>query len=670
MVFRRLAHPLPPSSPLPVPLLGRGGRGEDRRGGAAGAARFLRGGIYIKRGVSSRCTSGRFAGDEFFLEKFLEISGQKMAGQFTEEEVKAFVERWRPQLLYNGFRQVWIDTETGEAIDFAQIADVEELKKASARAEWQYYQKIDAARTQWVARFPDAQKEAALVQFEREMCKVDPYYLGKNWLGYTDAVFHFHYFMANTVSPDRVKPGYRGLREFARDCFKTTFMCITFSVQRIIRDPNVTILYKSNAAENAAKKVQEIKNHFISNVAFTRLFPEYKPRKVAEEGSTTSWSAPCRTRVQAENTVTATGVGSSKGSTSQHYDIIIGDDFWDEKSVTSQEKVAAVKKDMAGIEYLLASPSKGIILYVGTRFSHDDPTTSLEKMREYDCVVVSGLLSCGRSIFPESLSIEKFMDQSQEAYVFSCQVILNPTEENRGFSRSMFRYQEWSDCQRLVKEGKRSYRKVILTDAAGDDKSGSDPVAIIVVACDNEGNYNVIDYIEEQLAPSDFMDRIFAMWDRWQPDFVVRQKTLLETTIMSFMDRANAARGKAGKSMVRFHHYSLGKREKKMRITASLQPLFSHGRIIFDPNMPELHKLERALLEHPRSSNDNGPDALSLLDDPAVSAPATFHPNESKAIDMSAPGAQELEDIELSYRREEARKMFEKMKQQKGKRYV
>ena len=593
-----------------------------------------------------------------------------MAGQFTEEEVKAFVERWRPQLLYNGFRQVWIDTETGEAIDFAQIADVEELKKASARAEWQYYQKIDAARTVWVARFPEAQKEAALVQFEREMCKVDPYYLGKNWLGYTDAVFHFHYFMANTVSPDRVKPGYRGLREFARDCYKTTFMCITFSVQRIIRDPNVTILYKSNAAENASKKVQEIKNHFINNSAFIRLFPEYKPRKVAEEGSTISWSAPCRTKVQAENTVTATGVGSSRGSTSQHYDIIIGDDFWDEKSVTSNEKVAAVKKDMAGIEYLLASPSKGIILYVGTRFSHDDPTTTLEKMREYDCIVVSGLLASGRSIFPESLSIEKFMDQSQEPYVFSCQVILNPTEENRGFSRSMFRYQEWSDCLKLVKEGKKSYRKVILTDAAGDDKSGSDPVAIIVVACDNEGNYNVIDYIEEQLAPSDFMDRIFAMWDRWQPDFVVRQKTLLETTIMSFMDRANAARGKAGKSMVRFHHYSLGKREKKMRITASLQPLFSHGRIIFDPNMPELHKLERALLEHPRSSNDNGPDALSLLDDPAVSAPATFHPNESKAIDMSAPGAQELDDIELSYRRDEARRIFEQMKQKKGKRYV
>ena len=593
-----------------------------------------------------------------------------MAGQFTEEEIAAFVQRWKPQLLYNGFSQVWIDTETGEAIDFAQIADVAELRMASDRAERQYYAKIDAARCEWISRFPENQKEAAMISFEREMCKADPYYLGKNWLGYTDAVFHFHYFMANTVSPERVPKGYRGLREFARDCFKTTFMCITFAVQRIIMDPNVTILYKSNAAENAAKKVQEIKNHFIANAAFTRLFPEFKPKKVAEEGNTTAWNAPCRTKVQAENTVTATGVGSSKGSTSQHYDIIIGDDFWDEKSVTSNEKVAAVKKDMAGIEYLLASPTKGIILYVGTRFSHDDPTTSLEKMREYDCVVVSGLLACGRSIFPESLSIEKFMDQSQEPYVFSCQVILNPTEENRGFSRSMFRYQEWSECQKLVREGKKSYRKVILTDAAGDDKSGSDPVAIIVVACDNEGYINVIDYIEEQLAPSDFMDRIFALWDRWQPDFVVRQKTLLETTIMSFMDRANAARGKQGKSMVRFHHYSLGKREKKGRITASLQPLFSHGRIIFDPTIPDLHKLERALLEHPRSSNDNGPDALSLLDDPAVSSPAKCPSHGPTVEDMQPLSRLELADVELSYRREEARRLFEMMKEKKGRKHV
>lgn len=584
-------------------------------------------------------------------------------GQVTVDDATAFVERWRPQLLYRNFQQIWRDTETGEEIDFAKIADVAELKKASDRAEAQYFEKIQKARREWLSRFTEGEQEEALRQFERELCKVDPYYLGKVWLGYKDAVFHLHYFMANTMAPARVGPGYRGLREFARDCYKTTFLCVTFSVQRIIRDPNVTILYKSNAADNAAKKVQEIKNHFLHNEKFALLFPEHKPRRLSDEGSGAAWRTPCRTKVQAENTVSAAGVGSSKGGTSQHYDIIIGDDFWDERSVTSPEKVAAVKKDMAGIEYLLASPGKGIVVYVGTRFAHDDPTTSLEKMREYDCIIVSGLLACGRSIFPESLSLAKFIDQSQEPYVFSCQVILNPTESNRGFQRSWFRYQAWADCRRLEAEGRRAYRKIILTDAAGDDKKGSDPVALIVVACDDQGLYHVIDYQEELLAPSDFVERLFQLWDRWQPEFIVRQKTLLETTIMSFMDRANRQRGADGKSMVRFHHYSLGKREKKGRITASLQPLFSHGRIVFDPDIPDLHKLERALLEHPRSANDNGPDALSLLDDPACSAPATLRKTGTTQEERPPQNSQEaVAARELSWRRENARLAFEAMK--------
>ena len=582
---------------------------------------------------------------------------------YSPEELEAFVERWRPQLLYRSFSQIWIDTETGETVDFAKIADLDELYIKNARAEGQYLKKIAAAREAWCGRFPDSQKMAALREFERELCKVDPYYLGKFWLGYKDAVFHLHYFMANTISPDRIRRGYRGLREFARDCFKTTFMGVTFCVQQIIRNPDIAILYKSNAADNAAKKVQEIKNHFILNKRFSELFDEHKPKKVAEEGSTTGWRTPARTKMQAENTITAAGVGSSKGGTSQHYDMIIGDDFWDERSVTSMEKVAAVKKDMAGIEYLLASPKNGVVLYIGTRFAHDDPTSSLENMREYECVVVSGILACGRSIFPESLSIQKYVDQSQEPYVFSCQVILNPTEESRGFKREWFRYKPWRLCQEEERAGKAGFRKVILTDAAGDDKDGSDPIAVCVVACDHLGNYYLIDYVQKKMAPADFIDCIFQLWDRWRPEYIVRQKTLLETSIMSFVERHNRERISQGKTPARFYHYSLGKREKKQRITSALQPLFVHGRIWFDPDIPDLHFLESALLEHPRSSDDNGPDALSLLDDPAVSSPASF---EAAPVvvpeDRSQPTPLGMAVSEMMMRRENARLAFEAMR--------
>lgn len=367
--------------------------------------------------------------------------------------------------------------------------------------------------------------------------------------------------------------------------------------------------------------------------------------------------------MQAENTITSAGVGSSKGGTSQHYDIIIGDDFWDERSVTSDEKVAAVKKDMAGIEYLLASPKKGIVMYIGTRFSHDDPTTALENMREYECIVVSGILPCGRSIFPESLSLQKYIDQAQEPYVFSCQVILNPTEASRGFKREWFRYRRWSDCLEDEKNGRAAYRKMILTDAAGDDKTGSDPIAVITVAADDKGNFYVADYIQEKMAPAEFVDLLFQQWDRWHPEYIVRQKTLLETTIMSFVERKNRERIAERKEPARFYDYSLGKREKKQRITAALQPIFAHGRMFFDPDIRDLHFLERALLEHPRSSDDNGPDALSQLDDPAVSSPAYLNrPPDAVPPNKSQPSPAERSVIELMARREAARQVFESRK--------
>jgi hypothetical protein len=69
------------------------------------------------------------------------------------------------------------------------------------------------------------------------------------------------------------------------------------------------------------------------------------------------------------------------------------------------------------------------------------------------------------------------------------------------------------------------------------------------------------------------------------------------------------------------------------------------------------------LLEHPRSNDDNGPDALSLLDDPAVSSPAYLHAMpENAQPDRSQPSPAEMSAIEMSARREAARQVFEARK--------
>ena len=84
-----------------------------------------------------------------FLEKFQKKFLEKKMGEnqsYSHDEIGTFIDRWRPQLLYRNFSQIWTDTETGEDIDFSKIADIQELEIANIRAESQYLKKIALRR--------------------------------------------------------------------------------------------------------------------------------------------------------------------------------------------------------------------------------------------------------------------------------------------------------------------------------------------------------------------------------------------------------------------------------------------------------------------------------------------------------------------------------------------
>lgn len=586
------------------------------------------------------------------------VAGQTNEAVISQERIDAFLAEWQPRCVYQNFSQMWLDSETGELVDFTMIEDPDELHAASVRAERQYLRQIDEARQEWVGRqeYP-AQRRNALLQFECELCERDLYYLTKFVLGYMDMEFHLHYFMCDSMRD--LRPGYRGLREFPRDHYKTTTIGIGGSIQRILKHPDIYMAYVSNAQDNARNKVVEIKGHFIEarrevdprdaeayearhpygagELGLQVLYPQHVPTKVSQHGSESKWTTPARKISRGEATITALGVG--KRTASQHYELIVCDDLWDRDSVGSAETLGKCRKMMAELVYLLAKPSEGQIVYIATRWSHDDPTVDLLEDPAYHCVLVSALLKNGRTLFPEHTPITELISQSGKKYVFSCQMMLNPSDADQGFERKDFRYLKWDDIQAAELRDELATRKVILVDAAVDKKAESDFIAIQTVVIDSLGRKTVVEYIREQMAPSAFLDEVFRQFDKWRPEFVVRQKAVLETTLMSFVDERNKKRRAAGQVAVPFYDYSLKKREKKQRITASLQPLFSEHELYFDPDMQNLNELEKELLDHPNSHNDDGIDALSTLDDPVVNAvpkhrrkpdppPETFIPTE------------------------------------------
>jgi len=548
----------------------------------------------------------------------------------------------------------------GVKVSFMDIVDDEILGEASRICEEFYLADLDEFRKEWVNESVKSAVDAGM-EFERWLCKNDSYYLGKYVLGYDKSVFHLHRFMAATV--ENLPPGYRGLREFPRDAYKSTFMIITRMVQDLLINPNCRILIKSNVAGNAGNKIKEAKRHFFPGTLLANLFPEYVPRTKADEGSSKKWSSPAYTDVQEEGNYTAAGVGTSL--TSQHFDKIYGDDFWDQKSVKNPEVMAKCRGEMDEIEYLLAAPSEGVICFTGTRFAHDDPSKNLIDNPEYHCVIASGITPKGRCLFPEQMTLAKFWAQNDSnQYVFSCQIMLNPTQDDQGIKRSWFEYISPNELRHQELSGEITCRTVILTDAAGTDKAQSDPVAAMVVKIDSKGRYSVIRYVRDKLSPNDFLDLVFSLYDKYLPEYVVTQKAPLEIVLKSFIEKRNKIRRDAGKRPVKFYEMSLGKRSKFVRMLG-LQPYFQRRLIYFNRDEESVEELETEILSFPHNmSNDDGMDCLSELTDPVVGRiPKHKKPAPAPDVDYTPEGIPDgFSESEYLYRQHQASEVFKRLR--------
>lgn len=548
----------------------------------------------------------------------LEERWRKEPRRSPQEEV--FLAEWRPRSLALGWRPAF-EFRTRKRrvwVDWAEVRNERRLMRLSRVAERQYLARIGELRTTWVAQRKGALGEVgAQAEFERELCKVDLYYLTKYILGYEDMTFHLHKGYAE--AQQGLGAGARELREGPRGSFKSTIWTIGWSVQQILRNPEVTILIISNSDPLASSKLEEIKNHFVNpRGRLCLLFPEMCCEKAAHRGSGSSWKVPCAKRATTEGTIDAAGVGTSR--TGRHYDVILGDDFWNEKSVTNEEATTKVESARRKLFGLAKDQNKVIVVFVATRFAHDDPTESL-LAGGYQGLIVSGVLPCGRPLFPERASLATYMGQLAEngVYDFSCQIMLNPTVGDMAFKREWFRYLRFAQIHAEAAAGRLDYRVVILTDAAVAGAASSDNIAIGAVVCDSLGRRTLVGYVRAKMAPNAFLEEVEKQSDRWNPVAVARQKTSLETAISAFAAENDRRRQKEGKEPIRWYDYSLHKREKKMRITASLQPRMASGQMFFDPDLPGLEELINEFLTHPNSRNDDGLDMLAMLDDPFLS---------------------------------------------------
>ncbi len=493
--------------------------------------------------------------------------------------------------------------------------------------------------------------------FDRELCKNDLYYLAKFVLGYDRLAFHYHYYMAQSMR--NLPVAYRGLRQFPRDTYKSTVCTVSYSVQEIIRDPNVRILIYCNSKENAFKRMGEAKDHFLKEGSrLHQLFPEHFSAKLKDQGAGGRWDSPASNKVQKEGTLNAIGVGGR--STSNHYTKIIADDFWDEKSVESQMMTTKTNKLLPKIKYLLDEPQKGIIVFVGTRFSQSDPTTALQKWPDFHAMIAPAVLPVGRSLFPEKYSLEFLHhDWETDARSFSCNMMQNPKEGAMSFQREWFKYRYYKDLRDMREKRRLDYYLKILVDFPGTGQG--DRGGLLVTAFDSNREYTLVDASYFKGTLSDFIVHIYDKVDQYpEARSIIVQKAALEGIAAHIWESVERDRRELGKITPPWESVSLRGNKKESRILSSLQPRYQTGRIYHNPDAPDIRQLEYQLINFMTGVPDDMPDALEPIGTDAVSIfPQTPKEPEPKR-DQKFAGAQVMtKEVVASIQKSHGREAME-----------
>jgi len=527
--------------------------------------------------------------------------------------------------------------------------------------ERRYLDDLEEEGRRWCKHYANSYED-----WEREVLKRELYVLVKYALGYDKLEFYVHYPICRFIENLLRKTNGRGHLQLPRSTYKTSIGTIGGTVQEILRDPNAMILIKSHEEEMAKRKAEEARDRMHASPDIQRLFPELLSTKKTDLVGG-NWKCPARTEVHAEDTITY--AGGKQGKTGAHYSVIFADDLWDEMAVRSPKTLATCLRNVRNMKFLRKDSSTRII-YVDTRWSHDDPTNVLLKNPNYEHMIASAITSRGVSLFESTkadgggYTLRDLHGQFLEGeYEFSCQMMNNPSSEGQGFQENWFRYLSYDGIVKASAEDKLAYRNCILFDLAASGEGKSDFNAAIVITVDSNERILITGVWQRRCTPFEFQELLFNLADRFNVEFLMHQKQNTETHQKPEFDRINRERAKVGKKTYGFLEYRLrgGDTNKTIRMGTVTIPM-QQGRMFFNSDdgdhTADMPKLISQMQKYPYLAYDDLLDCLSQQNDKRV----TRAPSHSANVAMPkvTPATREdVHNMERDWRRERAQEAFD-----------
>lgn len=381
-------------------------------------------------------------------------------------------------------------------------------------------------------------------------------------------------------------------------------------IQRILRNPNVALLYLTGVLDLATDGLTEIKAAFLDNALMRYYFPELCPDR--DRDNMTTFMSPGRTQPQVEPTITAASTNTDL--TGHHYDEIFGDDWISAKNCTTREQVKSTV-DRLRLTFPLLRSQDGPMTVAGTRYDFGDvyghmiETLSQEAGGSFFCVVQASETDDGQPAVPEVADAAALAEwRKLLGAEYSAQMLQRPQNEFQRITPEMFRYHNDTEVEI------RASFLCLLTDAAYSKREGADFVALLVCAATPDGYWDVLEYTREHLDPRQFLNRLWHYWDKYKPlggiQRIAVQSATLDQVLAFFLTEDMKARNE----YLPLERISVAGQDKVKRIERAVTRLRME-RLRMTRTMPEL---EDEFLRFPKSPHDDLTDALS---DMAVVAP-------------------------------------------------
>lgn len=442
----------------------------------------------------------------------------------------------------------------------------------------------------------------------KEACKKSLHFLCTQLLGFQDW---------DTVHDDIEKFLNRKSRKkmilIPRGHLKTSVVTKGFTIQQILRNPNVRVLIANQVWDKAREMLYEIKQMLADKSDLPKIFGPFVSDRWREDDIVIKQ----RTKALAAPTVGTSGVEAEL--TSSHYDVIILDDLQGLQNYQTPEQREKVKRYYRSMMDLL-EPG-GLLIVIGTRWHLDDVYQYvMDNEAEYFDIVVRKVIEDGKIIFPKKFN--KRFNAATKSWEFTDQHCLDfinylkkrPSEEfysqymnepisteNQTFRREYFKYYDRRPDRLFV---------AMTIDPAISEKQSADYFAIRVDGMDEDYNMYVLDYIRGHWKLAEAVDNVFTTFQKWKPSAIGLETVAYQKALKYVLEEEMRRRG------VHFPITELKRNtneSKEFRIKA-LEPFYREGKV-FHAKWMQGRELEEELLTFPKGKHDDLIDAgASMLD--------------------------------------------------------